>query len=50
MARSAAVTGDTALARKSYEEFFELWKDADPDLPILIEARKEYANMKIEYQ
>ncbi|MBA2335779.1 MAG: protein kinase [Blastocatellia bacterium] len=50
MARSAAVTGDTALARKSYEEFFELWKDADPDLPVLIEARKEYANMKIEYQ
>jgi len=46
MARSAALTGNTAQARKVYEEFFELWKDADPDLPVLIEARKEYARLK----
>lgn len=46
LARSAVLTGDTAQARKSYEEFFELWKDADADLPILIEARKEYSKIK----
>lgn len=46
LARSAALTGDTAQARKAYEELFELWKDADADLQILIEARKEYARMK----
>jgi tetratricopeptide (TPR) repeat protein len=46
LARAAAVKGDTAEARKLYEEFFALWKDADPDLPILIEAKKEYAKTK----
>lgn len=46
LARSAALMGDTAQARKSYEEFFELWKDADTDLPILIEARKEFAKLR----
>jgi eukaryotic-like serine/threonine-protein kinase len=46
LARSAVLTGDTAQARKSYEEFFELWKDADADLPILIEAKKEYSKIK----
>ncbi|MGH9949160.1 MAG: hypothetical protein ACRD6X_18470, partial [Pyrinomonadaceae bacterium] len=45
IARSAAVSGDTALARKSYEDFFTLWKDADADLPILIEAKKEYEKL-----
>ena len=46
LARSAALGGDMAEARKSYEHFFELWKDADADLPILIEARKEYAKLR----
>ena len=46
LARAAAVKGDTAEARKLYEEFFALWKDADPDLPILIEAKQEYAKTK----
>ena len=29
-------------ARKSYQKLFDLWKDADPDLPLLIQARREY--------
>ena len=43
LARAAALTGDPAKSRKYYQEFFALWKDADPDLPILLEARREYA-------
>jgi Flp pilus assembly protein TadD len=43
LARSAALAGDSAKARKAYEDFFALWKDADVDVPILLEARKEYA-------
>jgi eukaryotic-like serine/threonine-protein kinase len=38
--------GDTATAMKSYEAFFELWKDADPGLPILIQARQEYVALR----
>jgi tetratricopeptide (TPR) repeat protein len=43
VARGAALAGDTARAKKAYEDFFALWKDADPDVPILIQARKEYS-------
>jgi len=43
LARGSALAGDTAKARRAYEDFFALWKDADPDVPILIQARKEYA-------
>src|SRR5207302_6866782 len=46
MARAATLQGDAATARKSYQDFFALWKDADADLPILIEAKKEYEKMK----
>ncbi|HEX5703521.1 MAG TPA: protein kinase [Pyrinomonadaceae bacterium] len=42
LARAAALQGDTAKARKAYQDFFALWKDADASLPVLIEARKEY--------
>jgi len=45
LARAAALSGDTAKAKKAYQDFLALWKDADPDLPILAEARKEYAAM-----
>jgi len=38
--------GDSARARKTYEQFFAFWKDADPDIPLLLEARKEYAALK----
>ena len=43
LARAATLAGDSAKAKTAYEEFFALWKDADADLPILAEARKEYA-------
>jgi DNA-binding winged helix-turn-helix (wHTH) protein/tetratricopeptide (TPR) repeat protein len=43
LARAAALAKDTARARKAYEAFFAPWKDADPDVSVLIEARKEYA-------
>jgi hypothetical protein len=46
LARAAAAIGDTARSRKAYEDFFGLWKDADPDIPILIEARQEYEKLK----
>ena len=46
LARAAALTGDTATSRKAYEDFFALWKDADPDVPILIEAKKEYQKLR----
>ena len=46
LARAAAQTGDYGQARKSYEDFLELWKDADADLPILIEAKNEYSKIK----
>ena len=42
LARAAALQGDTAKARKAYQDFFALWKDADANVPVLIEARKEY--------
>jgi serine/threonine protein kinase/predicted Zn-dependent protease len=41
LARAAAMSG-VARGRKAYEDFFAQWKDADADLPILIEAKKEY--------
>jgi len=43
LARASALTGDTAKARQAYDDFFGLWKDADLDIPLLIQARKEYA-------
>jgi tetratricopeptide (TPR) repeat protein len=42
LARAATLQGDTNQARKSYQDFITLWKSADPDLPVLIEAKKEY--------
>jgi hypothetical protein len=44
-ARAAISRGDQANARTTYDEFFALWKDADPDIPILIEARREYSKL-----
>jgi tetratricopeptide (TPR) repeat protein len=44
--RAYALQGDTAKARASYQDFFALWKDADPDIPILKEAKAEYAKLQ----
>jgi eukaryotic-like serine/threonine-protein kinase len=46
LARSYVLSGDTAKAKVAYQEFFTLWKDADPDIPILKEARAEYAKLQ----
>lgn len=45
LARAAVFQGKAAKARTAYQHFFALWKDADPDNPILIEARKEYEKL-----
>jgi hypothetical protein len=44
--RAWAMAGDTAKARVAYQDFFNIWKDADPDIPILKEAKAEYANLQ----
>jgi hypothetical protein len=46
MARASALAGDGAKAKKVFQDFFELWKDADPDLPILQQAKAEYAELR----
>jgi hypothetical protein len=46
LARACAMQGDAAKARTAYQDFLTLWKDADPDIPILREAKAEYAKLK----
>ncbi len=46
LARAYALSGDTAKAKATYQDFFNLWKDADPEIPILKEAKAEYAKLK----
>ena len=45
LARGLALTGDTAKARKAFQDFFQLWKNADPGIPILQQAKAEYAKL-----
>jgi eukaryotic-like serine/threonine-protein kinase len=45
LARSYVMQGDTARAKAAYQDFLTLWKDADPDIPILIAAKSEYAKL-----
>jgi hypothetical protein len=40
------MAGDTAKAKAAYKDFLTLWKDADPDIPILKEAKAEYAKLQ----
>jgi tetratricopeptide (TPR) repeat protein len=46
LARAYALQGDTAKARAAYQDFLTLWKDADPDIPILQQAMAEYAKLQ----
>jgi eukaryotic-like serine/threonine-protein kinase len=46
LARAYRMQGDTTKARAAYQEFYSLWKDADPDIPILKEAKAEYAKLQ----
>ena len=45
LARAYAMQGDTAKAKAAYQDFLTLWKDADPDIPIFIAAKAEYAKL-----
>jgi hypothetical protein len=38
--------GDTAKARAGYQDFLTLWKDADPDIPVLVAAKSEYSKLQ----
>ena len=46
LGRAYVLSGDTVKARASYQNFLTLWKDADPDIPILIAAKSEYAKLQ----
>src|ERR1700733_1616669 len=46
LGRAYALSGDNVKARASYQNFLTLWKDADPDIPILIAAKSEYARLQ----
>jgi len=46
LARAYAMQGDTTKARAAYQDFLTLWKDADPDIPILKQAKAEYAKLQ----
>ena len=45
-ARAYALSGDTAKAKAAFSDFFALWTDANPDIPILQQAKAEYAKLK----
>jgi tetratricopeptide (TPR) repeat protein len=44
--RAYAMLGDTAKAKAAYQDFLTLWKEADPDIPILKQAKAEYAKLQ----
>jgi tetratricopeptide (TPR) repeat protein len=48
LARASALAGDTEKADKAFQDFFALWKDADSDIPILKQAKAEYAKARIQ--
>jgi DNA-binding winged helix-turn-helix (wHTH) protein/tetratricopeptide (TPR) repeat protein len=46
LGRAYVMAGDTAKAKAAYQDFLALWKDADPDIPILKQAKAEYAKLQ----
>ena len=46
LGRTYSMTGDSAKAKAAYQDFLALWKDADPDIPILKEAKADYAKLQ----
>jgi hypothetical protein len=46
LGRAFAMQGDTAKAKTAYQDFLTLWRDADPNIPILIAAKAEYAKLQ----
>jgi hypothetical protein len=45
LGRAYALSGETAKARSAYQDYLALWKDADPGIPILQQAKAEYAKL-----
>ena len=45
LARAYVLSGEKTKAKSAYQDFLTLWKDADPDIPILKQAQAEYANL-----
>jgi eukaryotic-like serine/threonine-protein kinase len=46
LARAYTLQGGTAKAKAAYQNFLTLWKDADPDIPVLKEAKAEHAKLQ----
>jgi hypothetical protein len=46
LGKAYALSGDNTKAKAAYQQFLVLWKDADPNIPILQQARGEYAKLK----
>ncbi len=46
LGRAFALSGDKSRAKSAYEDFLTLWKDADPGIPILLQAKREYARLQ----
>jgi cytochrome c-type biogenesis protein CcmH/NrfG len=46
LARAFAMSGDKTRAKSAYEDFLSLWKNADPGIPILQQAKREYARLQ----
>jgi hypothetical protein len=46
LARALVLSRDTVKARTAYQDFLSLWKDADPDVPVLKQAKAEYARLR----
>ena len=46
LGRSYALAGDRIKAKTAYQDFLALWKDADPDIPVLEQAKTEYAKLQ----
>ncbi|HEY1965401.1 MAG TPA: protein kinase, partial [Acidobacteriaceae bacterium] len=45
IARAYAMSGDQAKGKSAYQDFLKLWKDADPDIPVLQQAKAEYLRL-----
>jgi hypothetical protein len=46
LGRAYAMQGDSVKAKAAYQDFLTLWKDADPDIPILKQAKAEFAKLQ----
>jgi tetratricopeptide (TPR) repeat protein len=46
VARGSALAGDVVKAKEAFQDFFELWKDADPDISVLQQAKAEYVKLR----